>query len=184
MPIMPSDDPAPMVENFLPYSPFLPGGIPLDGTYARFGGRLYACRSVRPQLGTAEVTELILISTAERPGTEWQLTREYPSCSHTEWTKTIARTDAEETFACSGSIVWHGITITGLDYLPKENLVGGYMGFINKDLEATRQTMEHLHRLDVGTWHGFVPLDELEKLEIRREPWPETPQKPFWRFFR
>jgi hypothetical protein len=127
-----------MVENVVPYSEFPPGGIPLDGAYARFGGRLYACRSVSPYIGTAEVTELILISTAEHPGTQWQLSRTYPSCSHTEWTRTIARADADETFAWSSSVVWH----------------------------------------------GFVPLDELEKLEISREQWPEKPHKPFGRFIR
>jgi len=170
-----------------PKSSFLPGGIPLPGRYARFDGRLYECRAVKPDFENTPVTQLVLISATESPGPGWQLTREYPSSSTTQWTRVIERSEADETFGCAGSATWSGITMAGLEYLPGENLIGGYMDSGVSRLKAYGYTFAHLYQIEQHLFFGFVPLDELEGLELSHVKWPvdpKGPKKPFWRLSR
>ncbi|WP_159613678.1 hypothetical protein [Glutamicibacter sp. JC586] len=160
-----------------PKSSFLPGGIPLPGRYARFEGRLYECREVKPAFENAPVTQLILISATENPGSGWQLTRPYPGSSTTEWTRIIERSEANETFQCAGSATWSGITMFNLEYLPDENLIGGYMDSAVNRLEDDRYISVRLYQIEQHLFFGYVPLDELEGLRLSHVKWPEDPKR-------
>ena len=184
---MSSNESEPSKEPLGPKSSFLPGGIPLPGSYARFEGQLYECRKVKPAFENTPVTQLVLISAMENPGPEWQLTRPYPTSPNTEWTRIIERSEADETFGCAGSATWSGIIMTGLEYLPEENLIGGYMDSAVSRLKADGYTFAHLYQIEQHLFFGFVPLDELEGLRLSHVKWPADPKgskKKFWRLFR
>jgi hypothetical protein len=168
-------------ESFQPFKLFLPGGIPLHGNYARFGGRLYSSRTTVDTTGTGNESQLVIIDTGKRPGPEWGLTVEYRGSSTTEWTKVIALSEAEETFRCMGTVFWRGLKISGLDYLPEGNLVGGYLGSVPPKCQERLKGLHHLQQVDRCVWHGYVPLDEIEDLEIGRKPWPEPDRTHWWK---
>ncbi|MFL4475708.1 hypothetical protein ACIPVK_17055 [Paeniglutamicibacter sp. MACA_103] len=177
---MPNAESAALTENFHPFKLFLPGGIPIHGNYARFGGTLYSSRTTDRLTGNGSDPQLVIIETGKRPGSEWELTLEHRGSSHTEWTKVIALSRAEETFRCLGTVFWRGLKMGGLDYLPEGNLIGGYLGSVPPRLQERLKGLRHLHQVDRSVWHGYVPLDEIEELAIRREPWPERPRAPWW----
>lgn len=180
MALMSSDESPPLAENFHPYKLFLPGGIPLHGNYARFGGKLYSSRSADGATSAIGDSHLVIIETGERPGPDWELTVEHRGSSNTEWTKVIAGSEVEESFRCLGTVHWRGLKIGGLDYLPEGNLVGGYLGSVPPKLQERLKGLRRLQRVDRSVWHGYVPLDEIEDLEIRREPWPRQPRAHWW----
>jgi hypothetical protein len=78
-----------------------------------------------------------------------------------------------------------GLELGGLDYTPSTRLIGGYL---NPGFDSTHPAAESLHNLvqvDRSTWHGRIPFDEMERLEISRTPIPPIPPQsepaaPWW----
>lgn len=169
---MASPDAATPRELFYPHRSFLPGGLPLHGEYARWGGILYSCRPER-RGGTLSAGErVVLTSAGERPGPGWELTPVYRGNPMSEWTKAIDQSEAEELFRCRGTVTWRGTGFTSPAYLPAANHVGGYINHVTREMQPGLEGIHRLERVDQSTWYGYVPLDELEALDIRRLPWP------------
>ncbi len=180
----------PSVENPPAFSRFLPGGIPLTGAFARFGGKLYECGSAKLPSGEYDHGMLVLSSIEERPGPEWQLTWRSqlgPLAGFTEWSRVVHRSQAEETFWCRNYLVWQGIGFSGSTNVHEEKYVGMFWEHSRNIPEEKLRTLKKYERLDAVEWFALVPLDDLETLKIYREQWPESPKKPkksFWRLFR
>lgn len=172
VPMASPNAPAPP-ELFYPHRPFLPGGLPLHGQYARHGGILYACRPERRGGTLSPGERVVLTDVGQRPGPGWELTPVYRGNPMSEWTKAIDQSEAEELFRCRGTVTWRGTEFTSPTYLPAGNRVGGYIIDVTRGMEPGPEGIHRLERVDRSTWYGYVPLDELEALVIRRLPWPE-----------
>lgn len=153
--------------------PFLPGGLPLYGTFARFQGALYVCRLGNfPGSGQRKDMVTLISGGVDQPGSEWRLAPHPWRAGCTELTRVIDRSQADEVFDCQSTAQWRGVELGGLLYLPSTNRISGYISRFSERLRPTIESMPEFGQVDRGTWHGEVPFDELERLEIRREPSP------------
>ncbi|MHA7220365.1 hypothetical protein ACX80L_15940 [Arthrobacter sp. MDT1-48-3] len=107
---------------------------------------------------------------ADNPGPEWFNAPHPFNPAFSEWTRVVKQCDTDETFSCIATALWRGIGLGGLDYGPSTRLIGGYL---SPGFTSTHPAAESLHNLvhvDRSTWHGQIPFDEMERLEIRRTP--------------
>jgi hypothetical protein len=166
--------------------PFLPGGLPLRGRFARFQGVLFACRIGAFQWNGRLDDDVTLIARdTDNPGPEWSNAPHPFNPAFSEWTRVVKQDDTDETFSCIAIALWRGLELGGLDYTPSTRLIGGYL---NPGFDSTHPAAEFLHNLvqvDRSTWHGRIPFDEMERLEISRTPIPPIPPQsepaaPWW----
>ena len=175
---MPGDDSPAPPDRSGPYRAFLPGGMPLHGDYARHDGVLYSARP-EGRGGTLSPGERVVLSRiGERPGPDWEMTPVFQGSPHSQWTREIEQSQAQELFRCRGSASWRGLEFDSPTYLPAGNLVGGFIHHVARSLEPRLEGIHRLERVDQTTWYGYVPLDGIEDLEIHRVPWPEKTPGP------
>lgn len=149
--------------------PFLPGGLPLHGRFARFQGVVFACRMGAFQGNSSLDDDVTLIGRGtDSPGPGWTNAPHPFFPARSEWTRVVKQHGTDETFFCTATAMWHGLELGGLEYTPATGLVGGYL---NVGISFTHPALESLRglvRLDRSTLHGQIPLDEMERLEITR----------------
>ena len=159
--------------------PFLPGGLPLHGRFARFQGVLFACRIGAFQgNGRLDDDVTLIARDTDNPGLEWSNAPHPFNQASSEWTRVVKQCDTDETFSCIATALWRGLELGGLDYTPATRLIGGYLSHGPTGTTSALESLRDLARLDRSTWHGRIPFDEMERLEIRRTPIPPIPSRP------
>lgn len=169
--VMPNNDEPPKI-RFYPNQWFLPDGSPLHGNFARVNGVLFLCRPERNGSSLGPRERLVLLTTGENPGSGWELKPVFGSSPISQWSKVIEQSEAEELFSCSAKATWHSIDFSDPTYLPEGDLIGGFIDRADRDFESRAHGIQRLERVDQGSWYGYVPLEELDHLEITRQPWP------------
>ena len=149
--------------------PFLPGGLPLHGRFARFRGVVFACRmGAAPGNSSLDVEVTLIGRGPDSPGPGWTNTPHPFFPARSEWTRAVKQHDTDEAFFCAATARWHGLELGGLEYTPATGLVGGYLGVGISFTHPALERLRGLVRLDPSTLHGQIPLDEMERLEITR----------------
>ncbi|ASN38480.1 hypothetical protein CGQ24_05275 [Arthrobacter sp. 7749] len=109
-----------------------------------------------------------MLTTTENPGSDWELEPVFGSSPISQWSKVIEQSEAEELFSCRAKATWHSIEVSDPTYLPEGNLIGGFIYHVDRDFASRIHGIQNLERVDQSSWYGYVPLDELDHLEITR----------------